>query len=74
MLEEAKVYRAIQGGIGIPCIYWSGTEGDYNIMAIELMGANLEELKEMCGHKLTLPTVLSLAEQLVSTQRDSVRR
>ena len=65
LLAEAKIYRQIQGGIGIPCIYWSGTEGEFNIMAIELLGANLEELLTFCGHKLSVPTVLSLSEQLV---------
>ena len=35
-------------------------------MVIELLGANLEELKNFCGGKLSVPTVLSLVEQLIS--------
>ena len=35
---EAKVYRALQGGVGIPFVRWYGTECDYNAMVIDLMG------------------------------------
>ena len=30
--------------VGIPKLYWYGTEGDYNILAMEILGLNLEEL------------------------------
>ncbi len=29
---------------GIPRLLWYGAEGDYNILAMELLGLNLEEL------------------------------
>jgi len=35
-------------------------------MVIELLGANLEELREFCGGKFSIPTILSLADQLIS--------
>lgn len=35
---EAKVYRALQGGVGIPFVRWYGTECDYNAMVIDLLG------------------------------------
>lgn len=35
---EAKVYRALQGGVGIPFVRWFGVECDYNAMVIDLLG------------------------------------
>lgn len=48
--------------IGIPKIYWFGTEGDYNIMVLELLGNNLEEMLKYCGKRMALKTVLLIAE------------
>jgi hypothetical protein len=46
-------------------MFWYGTEGDYNVMVIELLGRNLENLMNSCGKKFTLKTVLMLGEQMV---------
>ena len=29
---ESKVYRVLQGGVGIPNIRWYGVEGNYNVL------------------------------------------
>lgn len=50
---------------GFPKLYWSGSEGDYNIMAMELLGSNLENLMHNCGHKFSVSTSFALAEQMV---------
>ena len=47
---------------GIPKLLWYGTEGDYNIMVMELLGANLEELREEVGNTLSLQTGLLLVD------------
>jgi len=39
---------------GIPKLLWFGVEGDYNIMAMDLLGENLEELMKECGGRLSL--------------------
>jgi casein kinase 1 len=44
LLYEAKLYRYLKGGEGIPSIYWVGIEGDYNVMVIELLSGSLEDL------------------------------
>jgi len=55
----------MQGGIGIPKYYWSGTESEYNILVMELLGPSLEDLLPLCNQKFTMPTVVALANQLV---------
>lgn len=66
LIYESKVLQYLQGGIGIPTLYWSGQEGDYNIIVLDLLGKNLEELFNLCERKFTVKTVLMLADQLIS--------
>lgn len=35
---EAKVYKTLAGGVGIPFVRWYGTECDYNAMVMDLLG------------------------------------
>ncbi|XP_004497860.1 casein kinase 1-like protein 10 [Cicer arietinum] len=66
LLYESKLYMLLQGGTGIPHIKWSGVEGDYNVMAIDLLGPSLEDLFNYCSRKFSLKTVLMLADQLIN--------
>jgi hypothetical protein len=52
--------------VGIPKLYWFGSEGDYNIMAMDFLGSNLEELFKEVGGKLSMLTTLQVADQVVS--------
>eukprot|EP00051_Salpingoeca_urceolata_P004111 m.62722 g.62722 ORF g.62722 m.62722 type:complete len:371 (-) comp13379_c0_seq3:75-1187(-) len=63
---ESKLYKILQGGVGIPHIKWFGIEGDYNVMVMELLGPSLEDLFNFCGRKFTVKTVLLLADQLIT--------
>ncbi|KAI8601949.1 casein kinase I like hhp1, variant 2 [Dissophora ornata] len=63
---EARVYKTLAGGIGIPFIRWFGTECDYNAMVMDLLGPSLEDLFNFCSRKFSLKTVLLLADQLIS--------
>ncbi|KAL8486649.1 hypothetical protein ACS0TY_022901 [Phlomoides rotata] len=63
---ESKLYLILQGGTGIPHLKWFGVEGEYNAMAIDLLGPSLEDLFNYCNRKFTLKTVLMLADQLIN--------
>lgn len=63
---ESKFYRMLQGAVGIPTIKWCGSEGDYNVMVMELLGPSLEDLFNFCSRRFTLKTVLLLADQMIS--------
>ena len=52
--------------MGIPRIKWCGSEGDYNVMVMELLGPSLEDLFNFCSRRFSLKTVLLLADQMIS--------
>lgn len=51
---------------GVPMARYYGTEGPYNVLVMDILGKSLEALFEECGRKFSLPTVLMIAEQLIS--------
>ena len=63
--SEADLYKILQGGVGIPKLFWYGTEGLYNILVIELLGPSLEDLFNYCNKQFSLNTSLKLAEEIV---------
>ncbi|WCJ39485.1 casein kinase 1 [Euphorbia peplus] len=63
---ESKLYRILQGGTGIPNIRYFGVEGDYSVLVMDLLGPSLEDLFNFCSRKLSLKTVLMLADQMIN--------
>jgi casein kinase 1 len=57
---------AVAAAAGIPNLRWYGIEGEYNVMVIDLLGPSLEDLFNFCSRKLTVKSVLMLADQMVS--------
>ena len=66
LLHEGNVYRQLEGGPGISKVHWFGLHGhDYAIMTMDLLGPTLYDLFTGCGDRLSLKTVLMLADQMV---------
>lgn len=66
LLFEAKVMKALQGGVGIPTLYYHNPENTYNVMIMSLLGPSLEDLFNLCSRKFSLKTVLLLADQMIA--------
>ncbi|KAL1293215.1 hypothetical protein HN51_053867 [Arachis hypogaea] len=66
LLYESKLYKILQGGTGIPNVKWYGVEGEYNVLVMDLLGPSLEDLFNFCSRKLSLKTVLMLADQMIN--------
>ena len=68
LLYESKLYKILQGGVGIPHFRWFGTrptEKDYNVLVMDLLGPSLEDLFNFCSRKFSTKTVLMLADQMI---------
>ena len=52
---------------GIPNVRWFGVEGEYNVLVMDLLGPSLEDLFNFCSRKLSLKSVLMLADQMVGS-------
>jgi serine/threonine protein kinase len=64
--HEYRVYRRMQGGRGIPDVMWYGMEGQRRVMVMEMLGKSLEDLFQQSKRRMTLKTVLMLAEQMMT--------
>lgn len=66
LIYESKLYKILQGGVGIPHIRWWGVEKDYNVLVMDLLGPSIEDLFNFCSRKFSLKTVLMLADQMIN--------
>jgi casein kinase 1 len=62
---ETKILKSLQGGIGIPNVYYYYNESKYNYMIIDLLSSSLELLFTQCNKSFTLKTIIMLSEQMV---------
>ena len=66
LIYESKLIKLLQGASGIPAVHWSGSEGAYHIMVLDLLGPSLEGLFNTCHRKFSIKTTLYLADQMIS--------
>jgi len=48
--------------LGFPRVHWFGVEGDYNVMVMDLLGPSIDDLAFYYKRKLSLKSVLMLAD------------
>ena len=68
LVFEARLLKYLQHGcvtVGLPQMRWYGSEGDYNVMVLDMLGPSLEKLCGFCGKKFSLKTTLMIAIQLL---------
>jgi len=63
---ESKIYKVLQGGLGIPHIRWYGQEKSFNVLVLDLLGPSMEDLFNFCSRRFSMKTVLMLADQMIS--------
>ncbi|KAI7896206.1 casein kinase I [Mucor mucedo] len=63
---EYRVYKAIGSATGIPRVRHFSTEYNYNSMVMDKLGPSLEDLFNFCKRKFSLPTVIMLADQMIT--------
>uniref|UniRef100_A0A8C5LEN0 non-specific serine/threonine protein kinase n=1 Tax=Jaculus jaculus TaxID=51337 RepID=A0A8C5LEN0_JACJA len=66
LLYESKLYKILQGGVGIPHVRWYGQEKDCNVLVMDLLGPSLEDLFNFCSRRFTMKTLLMLADQMIN--------
>lgn len=63
--REAKFYRLVKGGTGVPNLYWYGIEHNYRALVTDFLGPSLDQLLKYCKGAFSLKTVLLIADQIL---------
>lgn len=63
--HEYKVYRELANCPGFCNVYHFGTQDNYNVMVMDLLGPSLEDLFNRCNRRFSLKTVLQIADQML---------
>ena len=63
---ESKILQKLQPHPGVPRFIWSGLEGEYNILVMQILGPSLDALFEFCEYKFEMKTILWIASQAIT--------
>uniref|UniRef100_A0A182WCG3 non-specific serine/threonine protein kinase n=1 Tax=Anopheles minimus TaxID=112268 RepID=A0A182WCG3_9DIPT len=66
LTNEKDIYKALEGGKGIPRIISFVRHDFYNAMVMELLGPSLLHWFEYCNNRFSLKTVLMLADEMLT--------
>ena len=70
LVFEARVLKYLTHDnahiVGIPTVRWYGTEGDFNVLVMDLLGPSLQALFSYCEKKFSAKTMSMLAIQCIS--------
>lgn len=66
LVYEAKVYRYLEGGMGIPKVHLQKDVMNMNVMVMDLLGPSLEDMFNYCYRRFTVKTVLMLGIELLT--------
>lgn len=64
---ESKIYNILSGGANVCKLYYFGIEIKTCAMVIDFLGKSLESVRIECGGRLSVKTVLMLADQMISS-------
>ena len=66
LVYEAKVYKYLEGGMGIPKVHLQKDVMNMNVMVMDLLGPSLEDMFNYCYRRFTVKTVLMLGIELLT--------
>ena len=64
--HETRILKELEGGIGIPKIYYFHQLENYSCLIEELLGPSLENLFNLCNRQFSLKTTLILGIQMIN--------
>lgn len=63
--QEVDIYESLRGRPGFPRVFWHGSQDDFRVMVMELLGPNLEDLFRYCVNQFSVKTASMLMDQLL---------
>ena len=64
--KEAKIYTILEGIEKIPKVYWSGRQGNYNCLIMDLLGPSLKDIMKKINKPFSLGTTLKISIQILN--------
>ncbi|KAG1742238.1 putative casein kinase I [Suillus paluster] len=65
--HEYHILKQLEGGVGIPHVFWFGREAAYHALTLDLLGPSLHNLFLAHNQMFDLHTAVNLGDQLLSS-------
>jgi serine/threonine protein kinase len=65
MSSEAEILKQLNGGLGVPRVYWNGRDKNCHAMVIDLFGDSLLDVFHKCQQQFSSKTMMMLAIQMI---------